>query len=177
MTGGGTGRWWRVEGTGVGGRCWDCGVRLKGGEGQPPLVLYLSEPPRSAAEWAWRCPPAVLQSGAAAVWRCCRAAAARTVPAATAVTVAALQGRSWSRVARPFGGAQLTADVWGTVATDVCDHPAGAGRRRVPTAMAAPWPVRARGRWFCALGGSARSALTRRAGRGRGRAPEPQCRC
>ena len=44
------------------------------------------------------CPPAVLQSGGAAVWRCCRG------------TVAALQGRSWPRDARTFGGAKLIAE-------------------------------------------------------------------
>jgi len=70
----------------------------------PPAVL------QSGGAAVWRCPPAGLQRGGAAVWRCCRAAAARTVPAAAAVTVAALQGRSWPCVSRTFGGAKLTAE-------------------------------------------------------------------
>ena len=39
-----------------------------------------------------------------------RAVAARTVPAAAAVTVAALQEHSWPYGARTFGGAKLTAE-------------------------------------------------------------------
>jgi len=76
--------------------------------------LYTSPCPsavlQSGCAAEWRSPPAALQSGGDAVWWCWRAAAARTVPAATAVPVAALQGRSWPREARRFGGAELTAE-------------------------------------------------------------------
>jgi len=45
----------------------------------PPAVL------QSGGAAMWRCPLAELQSGGAAVWRCWRVAAARTVPATAAV--------------------------------------------------------------------------------------------
>jgi len=47
---GGVGVWSRVEGAGVGGRWRDDEKRQTSGWGQPPLLLYVSVPPRSAAE-------------------------------------------------------------------------------------------------------------------------------